>query len=123
MTEAARILLVDDTPANLHVLMELLEPAGYTVLAARSGAQALRIAAKAQPQLVLLDVNMPEMDGYETCRRLRAEPGTAAIPVVFISADPSAEAVAAAREAGGVDYIAKPFRQDEVLEKVRAHLG
>ena len=119
---AAKVLIVDDTPANLHVLTELLEPSGYVVLAARNGEQALRIAEKAQPLLVLLDVRMPEMDGYEVCRRLKQNPATAAIPVIFVTADSREDAADSAHDAGGVDFIGKPFRQEDVLARVGAHL-
>jgi CheY-like chemotaxis protein len=122
MTESRQILVVDDTPANLHVLMELLEPAGYTMLAARSGERALRIAARANPNLILLDVMMPEMDGYEVCRRLKADAQTASIPVVFVTADARDDVAAAVREAGGVGVLSKPYAQADLLEMVRANL-
>ncbi len=120
--ESGRILIVDDTTANLHVLLELLEPAGYAVLAARSGEQALSIAAKALPQLVLLDVNMPEMDGYEVCRRLKANPATATIPIVFVTADGRDEVEVAIREAGGAGVLHKPYDQADLLQMVQAQL-
>lgn len=123
MPDPQQILIVDDTPANLHVLMELLEPAGYAMLAARSGEQALRIAARAKPQLILLDVMMPEMDGYEVCRRLKADPETAPIPVVFVTADGREEVASTVREAGGVGVLTKPYDQTDLLEMVRANLG
>ena len=122
MTESRQILVVDDTPANLHVLMELLETAGYTMLAARSGERALRIAARANPNLILLDVMMPEMDGYEVCRRLKADAQTASIPVVFVTADARDDVAAAVREAGGVGVLSKPYAQADLLEMVRANL-
>ena len=122
MTESRQILVVDDTPANLHVLMELLEPAGYTMLAARSGERALRIAARANPNLILLDVMMPGMDGYEVCRRLKADAQTASIPVVFVTADARDDVAAAVREAGGVGVLSKPYAQADLLEMVRANL-
>src|SRR5438105_3457758 len=84
--KGAKILIVDDTPANLDLLAEVLEPHGCTVLAAPGGDVALRIATKAEPELILLDVLMPDPDGYETCRRLKADPATRNIPVLFISA-------------------------------------
>ncbi len=121
--DMARILIVDDTPANLHVLMELLEPAGYAVLAARSGDKALDIAAKALPDLVLLDVNMPGMDGYEVCRRLKADKQTCGIPVVFVTADGGQEVETAMRAAGGADVLRKPYDQADLLETVQAQMG
>ncbi len=115
----ARILLVDDTKANLDVLGALLESEGYRIILAPSGEIALRSAAKAQPALILLDVMMPGMDGYEVCRRLKADAATAEIPVVFITANDQLEGLVTGFEAGGVDYIHKPFRDREVLMRVR----
>jgi len=117
-----QVLLVDDTPANLDVLTGLLEPQGYRVLAAPSGEVALRIAARAKPDLVLLDVLMPGIDGYETCRRLKAAEETRDIPVVFISALEEVEDLVLGFRAGGTDYITKPFRAEEVLVRVETLL-
>jgi len=122
MTKAARILLVDDQPANLDVLRGVLEREGYQVALAPSGQVALSNAARVQPDLVLLDITMPKMDGYEVCRRLKADPITADIPVVFITARDLNEDVVQGFEAGGVDYITKPFQEDEVLLRVRTHV-
>src|SRR5580693_5752880 len=84
--KGAKILIVDDTPANLDLLAGVLEPHGCTILAAPSGDVALRIAARADPDLVLLDILMPDPDGYETCRRLKSDPATRNVSVLFISA-------------------------------------
>src|SRR4051794_38461731 len=111
------ILVVDDTPANLDMLIGLLEQQGYDVLAAASGEVALRVAASARPQLILLDVLMPELDGYETCRRLKASPETADIPVLFTSALNEVDSVVRGFEAGAVDYISKPLQAQEVLAR------
>ncbi|MEW6751274.1 MAG: SpoIIE family protein phosphatase [Candidatus Latescibacterota bacterium] len=118
-----RILIVDDNTTNLRLLAEVLEGRGHAVLAATRGSRALEIAATARPDLVLLDLMMPEMDGYEVCRRLKAEPQTASIPVIFITANDQPEAVVAGFAAGAVDYIPKPFRQQEVLARAQAHLS
>ncbi len=118
----ARILLVDDQPANLDVLCDLLESQGYGVLFAPNGSVALTSAARALPDLVLLDVMMPGMDGYETCRRLKADATTRDIPVIFITARDVQEDVVRGFTAGGVDYIAKPFREKEVLVRLQTHL-
>ncbi len=115
----ARILLVDDTKANLDVLGALLESEGYRIILAPSGQIALRSAAKAQPELILLDVMMPGLDGYEVCRRLKADPATAEIPVIFITANDQLDGLVEGFEVGGVDYIHKPFRDREVLMRVR----
>jgi len=118
----ANILIVDDNPANLDVLGRVLESQGHRVLAASGGEQAIRVAAVEKPELVLLDVMMPGMDGYETCRRLRADPLTADLPVLFISAREETESLVRGFEAGGVDYLTKPFRDEEVVARVRTHL-
>ena len=120
--QGAKILLVDDQPANLDVLCELLEAEGYMISMAPNGRIALRIAGQTVPDLILLDVMMPEMDGYEVCRRLRQEEATREIPVIFVTARDLTEGVVAGFQAGGVDYIAKPFRDAEVLVRVRTHL-
>ncbi len=117
-----RILLVDDVAANLSVLASTLEPVGYEILVAATGAHALKLAAKARPDLILLDVMMPELSGLETCRLLKQDETTRSIPVIFITArNEPANAVDGFR-AGGVDYIVKPFQVEEVLCRVATHL-
>ena len=115
----ARILLVDDTTANLEILRELLEAESYNISMAPDGATALKIASRARPDLILLDVMMPEMDGYQVCRLLKEDAATREIPVIFITAQDQTDALVAGFQAGGVDYIPKPFRDDEVLARVR----
>ena len=119
----ARLLLVDDVPANLDVLCALLEGADYRISIAPDGAIALRLAAQTAPDLILLDVVMPEMNGFEVCRRLKQDPKTEHIPVIFITAENQTEGVVEGFEAGGVDYIAKPFQDAEVLVRVKTHLS
>ena len=119
---ADQILIVDDTPANLDLLCQVLEEQHYRVLAVPSGEVALRVAAEVRPDLILLDVVMPEMDGYETCRRLKRSEATAGVPVIFISARDEIDSLVQGFEAGGVDYITKPLRTDEVLTRVGTHL-
>lgn len=116
------VLIVDDIPDNLAVLHDALDESGYTVLVATSGETALQRAAQAQPDLILLDAVMPGMDGFEVARRLKAEPSTAAIPVVFMTGLTDTEHVLAAFAAGGVDYVTKPLRPREVLARIAAHL-
>jgi signal transduction histidine kinase len=118
----AKVLLVDDQPNNLKVLRQALEPAGYNILVAADGQRALDLAQRARPDLILLDVTMPGMDGFETCRRLKEIEATAAVPVLFITARTETEDVVQGFEAGGADYIAKPFRSEEVLARVAAHV-
>lgn len=121
--QGAQILIVDDNPVNLKVLRQVLEEAGYSILIATSGASALKLAAQARPEAILLDVRMPQMDGFEACRRLKAMEETCGIPVLFITADDHLDAMVTGFEAGGVDYIPKPFRKEEVLMRLRAHLS
>ena len=104
-----RLLLVDDNPTNLQVLFQALEQEGYELLIAQSGEEALQIAQDAQPQLILLDINMPGMNGYETCRRLKADPNTKDAVVVFLSARGDVDDKVRGLELGAVDYIESLF--------------
>jgi DNA-binding response OmpR family regulator/nitrogen-specific signal transduction histidine kinase len=123
MNRSRTILVVDDAPANLALLATTLEAEGLSLRMASCGPDALRIASlKPVPDLILLDVRMPGMDGFETCRRLKADPTTARIPVLFLSAQETAELKVQAFDCGAVDYIAKPFHPQEVLARVRTHL-
>ncbi len=115
------VLIVDDQPDNLSFLHDALDDAGYTVLVATDGPSALARALQAQPAIVLLDAMMPGMDGFEVARRLKAEPRTAAIPIVFMTALTETEHVVAAFGAGGVDYVTKPIQPREVLARISAH--
>ena len=119
---SAEILIVDDIPANLNVLCQVIESEGYNVIAAPSGEVALQIAARVQPDLILLDIMMPGMDGFETCRRLKANQSTMDIPVIFITAKDETESLVEGFQVGGVDYITKPFQHEEVRVRVRTHL-
>jgi adenylate cyclase len=116
------VLIVDDNPSNLSLLSAMLVERGYEVRAAISGPVALKAANAALPDVILLDVSMPEMDGYEVCRRLKAEERTRAIPIIFISALDALRDKVAAFEAGGVDYVTKPFQLREVLARVGTQL-
>ena len=116
------IVIVDDNPNNLQVLGAMLQQEGYKVRPALSGELALRAIAVSSPDLVLLDVRMPGMDGYETCRRLKAQPESADIPVIFISALNDSEDKLEAFAVGAVDYVSKPFQSAEVLARVRAQM-
>ncbi len=116
------LLLVDDTPANLQILVELLK-GDHDLKVATSGADALRIcAATPQLDLILLDVMMPEMDGFDVCRRLRADPATRGIPVIFLTAKTELDDVVRGFDIGGNDYVPKPFRPAELLARVRTQL-
>jgi DNA-binding response OmpR family regulator len=119
----SNILIVDDMPANLRLLSQILTEQGYKVRAALNGAHALTAVQADSPDLILLDIRMPEMDGYEVCQRLKADGRTADIPVLFISALDETEDKVKAFAVGGVDYVAKPFRVEEVLARVKTHLA
>ncbi|HEX3853203.1 MAG TPA: response regulator [Polyangiaceae bacterium] len=119
----ANVLVVDDTPDNLRLLTGILEELGYEVRPATSGAHALQAAEHAPPDLVLLDVTMPEMNGYEVCVRLKASAKLKDIPVIFLTALTDIADKVKAFEVGGVDYITKPFHIAEVQARVRTHLA
>jgi len=118
----AEILVVEDTPASLELLSELLSQAGYTVRPAQEGRMALRSAQAKPPELILLDVRMPGIDGYEVCRRLKGDARTKDIPVIFLSALREEGDKLRGFELGAVDYIAKPYQPEEVLARVRTHV-
>ena len=116
------ILVVDDTPANLQLLESILQEKGYTVRAAISGQMALKAARHQLPDIILLDINMPEMNGYEVCRALKSDPLLAEIPVIFVSAAVDTADKLRAFEEGGVDYVTKPFQPLEVIARVETHV-
>jgi PAS domain S-box-containing protein len=115
------ILMVDDIPANLRILYESLKGRDYRLLIANSGAQALEVAKRASPDLILLDIMMPDMDGFEVCRRLKADPETKDSAVIFLSALDDAADKIRGLELGAVDYVSKPFNPDEVAARVDTH--
>ena len=116
------ILMVDDNAENLKVLRECLEVLGCKILVARNGSSALSIVEKAKPDIILLDIMMPEMDGYEVCRRLKEDPASSRIPVIFLTALSEIEDEAKGLALGAVDYITKPIHPDLVRARVRNHL-
>jgi len=116
------VLLVDDNPTNLEVLYQTLEDRGYRLLVARSGPAALKIAVDMHPTLILLDIMMPEMDGFEVCRRIKASARTADIAVIFLSALGDTESKVHGFQLGAVDFIAKPFQTEEIVVRVATHV-
>jgi class 3 adenylate cyclase len=117
-----RILIVDDTPANIQSLAAILKSKGYQISAATNGKQAIEVLARVQPDLILLDVMMPEMDGFETCRRLKADERWRDIPIIFLTAKTESADIVQGFELGAVDYVAKPFNTHELLARVNTHL-
>lgn len=121
-SHAPSILIVDDAPANLELLAEMLRAQGYKPLTASGGKQALQAALREPPDLILLDIQMPEIDGYEVCERLKALEKLAKVPVIFLSSLNETVDKVKAFSAGGVDYITKPFQFEEVRARVDTHL-
>ena len=122
MTDKGRILVVDDTAASLKLLTDLLKTEGYEVRSAISGELALNAVASSQTDLILLDIRMPIMDGYEVCRRLKAQPATRDIPVIFVSAASETDEKVFGFKVGALDYVTKPYQRDELLARVHTHL-
>ncbi|AUX20827.1 hypothetical protein SOCEGT47_013010 [Sorangium cellulosum] len=117
------VLVVDDNPVNLGVLSKALTDANIDVAVATDGEMALSVVSRDEPDLVLLDVMMPRLDGFETCRRLKANPATAGVPVIFMTARSEASAMVEGFEAGAVDYVTKPFHGGELIARVRTQLS
>jgi len=117
------ILIVDDTPANLNVLFDFLRDSGFKVLVAQSGQSALQKVEYAKPDLILLDILMPDMDGFETCQRLKSQAVTKDIPIIFMTALTETVDKVKGFHLGAVDYITKPFQQEEVLARIELHLN
>ena len=117
-----RILIVEDTPANIQTLAAILKERGYQISVAMNGKQALDLLARVQPDLILLDVMMPEMDGFETCRLLKANEKWRQIPVIFLTSKTETADIVKGFELGAVDYLAKPFNAHELLARVNTHL-
>ena len=121
-TPRSNVLIVDDITRNLQVVGTILRQAGYAVTPATSGAEALEGVREQSPDLILLDLMMPEMDGLEVCRRLKADPATRSIPVIFLTASNEMEHLVQGFEVGAVDYVTKPFNPPELLARVGTHL-
>lgn len=122
-SEQAVILIVDDVPENLGLLHESLDQAGYRVLVTTDGLSAIEIAHRCLPDMILLDGNMPHMDGFESCTQLKASPITQFIPVIFMTGLSETEYIVKGFQVGGVDYVTKPLNIEEVLARVRTHLA
>ncbi|MCV6625165.1 MAG: response regulator transcription factor [Cellvibrionaceae bacterium] len=117
------VLVVDDSADALSMVNDTLEQVGIDTLVALEGQQALTIAKRMRPDMILLDALMPRMDGFETCRRLKADPDLAAIPVIFMTGLSDTKDIVKGLEAGGVDYLTKPIRPTELIARIRVHLN
>lgn len=120
--EEGQILIVDDNPSNISVLMDYLGSLNFKTRVATSGERALQLAERAKPDLILLDIMMPKVDGYETCRKFKEQPSLAEIPIIFMSALDDVSDKVKGFDCGAVDYITKPIQQEEVLARIRLHL-
>ncbi len=120
-TDTPYILAVDDTPASLRLLTDILQGEGYTVRSAINGELALNAAVLQTPHLIILDISMPDIDGFEVCRRLKQKPHLRDVPVIFVSALSDTEDKLKGFDFGGVDYVTKPFQREELLARVRTH--
>ncbi len=117
-----RVLIVDDTLQNIQVLGTVLREEQYQINVAQNGLQALELVAKVEPDLILLDIMMPELDGFETCKRLKADEKTRDIPIIFLTAKAETDDIVSGFELGAVDYVTKPFNPTELLARVKTHL-
>ena len=117
-----KILIIDDVSENINVLRHILDTRGYELYMAKDGLKGIEIAKSVKPDLILLDIMMPEIDGYETCKRLKKDKNLKDIPVIFLSALSNIEDKVKAFDVGGIDYIPKPFNEEEVIIRVKAHL-
>jgi len=117
-----KVLIVDDDVNNIRRLRDVLEPEGYRILIASDGGTALKIAERSLPDIILLDIVMPLMNGYEVCQRLKEKEATGRIPVIFVTVKDDNVSLVKAFQVGGVDYIPKPFEKEEVLIRVENHL-
>ncbi|MCP4350541.1 MAG: response regulator [Desulfobacterales bacterium] len=116
------ILITDDFPNNIQIVEAILKKEGYQISMAYSGLDALKAVEKSPPDLILMDIVMPEMDGYETCKRLKASEETKDIPLIFLTARTETDHIIKGFELGAVDYVTKPFRSAELLVRVNTHL-
>jgi len=121
-TKKFTILIVDDNPNNLKLLGGVLKGEGFDFRMAKSGQQALNVLEKTKPDLILLDIQMPEMDGYETCKKIKENTEDTSIPIIFLTANTDSESVNKAFKAGGVDFITKPFNTEELMARIRTHI-
>lgn len=122
MNNKQPILVVDDNPQNLQLLGSLLTQAGYSPAMTQSGIKALEFLQKKTPQLILLDIMMPEMDGFEVCECIKQDPAAKDIPIIFLTAKVDSDSVIKGFDLGGVDYVTKPFNEKELLKRINTHL-
>jgi PleD family two-component response regulator len=120
--QKAFLLIVDDNPVNIQVLGNMLEDAGYRTAATLSGNDALTFIGDEKPDLILLDIMMPEIDGFQICKKIKENESTNDIPVIFLTAKNDTESIVRGFEVGGVDYVSKPYHSAELLARIKTHL-
>jgi PleD family two-component response regulator len=120
--QKAFLLIVDDNPVNIQVLGNMLEDAGYRTAATLSGNDALNFIGEEKPDLILLDIMMPEIDGFQICKKIKENESTNDIPVIFLTAKNDTESIVRGFEVGGVDYVSKPYHSAELLARIKTHL-
>src|SRR6058998_4074031 len=118
----SRILVIEDEPANIQTLSTILKERGYNLNIATNGRQGLDVLERVRPDLILLDIIMPEIDGFETCRRIKASTAWREIPIIFLTAKTDTADIVRGFELGAVDYVSKPFNAHELLARVHTHL-
>lgn len=121
-TSESSVLIIDDSAENLKFLANILSKNGYEPVISRGGKQAMEFLKTESPDLILLDIMMPELDGYEVCRMLKEQPETREIPIIFLTAKTDTDSLVKGFESGGVDYIVKPFKTRELLARVKTHI-
>jgi len=119
----SKILVVDDNPLNLKLLSTIMKNEGFDIIVAKDGIHGIKAAEEEQPSLILLDIMMPGIDGYEVCKKLKANPETQEIPVIFLTAKTDSEGVVKGFEVGAADYVTRPFNRIELLARIRTHLA
>src|SRR5579863_6969794 len=122
MRHTPKILIVDDTPVNIELIENVLATEGFSTITSPDGPTAVRLCRAERPDLILLDVLMPEETGFQTCARLKSDPATADIPIIFLSSLDDTRSKVTGLKIGGVDYISKPVHGEELLARVRIHL-
>jgi two-component system sensor histidine kinase/response regulator len=122
MNDKPLILVVEDNPANLYLAVAMLKKEEYEIAVAKNGIEAINAVKNVTPDIILLDIMMPEMDGYEVCDKLKENPVTKDIPIIFLTALKKNESLVKGFQCGAVDYITKPFNKEELLLRVKNHL-
>lgn len=120
--ERNTILIIDDTPSNIKILGSVLSQFDYRLAIARDGKEGIELAVRLKPDLILLDIIMPEIDGFEVCTQLKANPMTSPVPIIFLTVKRDIQSIRKGFDCGGVDYITYPFVEKELIARIQSHL-